>query len=205
MQFGEAIDDVESAVRFVRSHAAEYHVDPARIGLIGESAGGQLAAMAALRLPPEAAVKAIVSLYAPNDLVTLLKNSDYVPDQIRSQVIGKPWESFALSVLSKLSPIENVRRDMPPVLLIHGTADPLVPFTQSEMMCRRMRAVGASCELYPVAGAGHGIRWWESSPGLASQYKRKVVDWLEQNLSARAGTRAHAASAPRKPTGAGSF
>src|SRR5947209_12067853 len=109
--------------------------------------------MAALRLPSDTAVKAVVGLYAPNDLVALLKDSDYVPAQIRNQIIGKPWETFVLGLLAKLSPIENVRRDMPPFLLIHGTADPLVPFEQSDTMCRRMRAVGASCELYPVSGA----------------------------------------------------
>ncbi len=198
MQFGAAVDDVESAIRFVKSHAAEFHVDPNRIALIGESAGGQLAAMAALRMEPDTVVKAVVGLYAPNDLISLLKTSNYVPVQIRSQVIGKPWEAFVLAALAKLSPIENVRRNMPPFLLIHGTADPLVPFQQSEEMCRRMRAVGASCEIYAVAGAGHGIRWWESSPNLAHAYKRKMVDWLEQQLSAPAGTQAHAASAPRK-------
>ncbi len=203
MQFGEAINDVEAAVRFVRSHASEFHLDPTRIGLIGESAGGQLAAMAALRMPLDTAVKAVVGLYTPNDLITLLKNSDYLPAQIRDQVMGKPWEGFALSLLAKLSPIENVRRDMPPFLLIHGTADPLVPFEQSEMMCRRMRAVGASCEVYAVSGAGHGIRWWESSPSLANQYKRKMVDWLEQNLNAPTAAGTHADGAPRKSSGIG--
>jgi alpha-L-fucosidase 2 len=198
MQFGAAVDDVESAIRFVKSHATEFHVDPNRIALIGESAGGQLAAMAALRMQPDTAVKAVVGLYAPNDLITLLKTSNYVPVQIRSQVIGKPWEGLILAALAKLSPIENVRRDMPPFLLIHGTADPLVPFEQSEAMCRRMRAVGASCEIYAVPGAGHGIRWWESSPSFASAYKRKMVDWLEQHLSAPAGTQAHAGGARRK-------
>jgi acetyl esterase len=198
MQFGAAVDDVESAIRFVRLHAAEFHVDPNRLALIGESAGGQLAAMAALRMQPVTAVKAVIGLYTPNDLITLLKSSTYVPVQIRNQVIGKPWEGFILAALAKLSPIENVRRDMPPFLLIHGTADPLVPFKQSEAMCRRMRAVGASCEIYAVPGAGHGIRWWESSPTLARGYKRKMIDWLEQELSAPAGSQVHAGAEPRK-------
>src|SRR5579875_731716 len=60
-QFGVAIDDVETAVRYVKSHAAEYNVDPDRIALIGESAGGQLAAMAALRASPQDSVRAVVA------------------------------------------------------------------------------------------------------------------------------------------------
>ena len=181
-QFGVAIEDVESAVRFVKTHAAEFNVDPNRIALIGESAGGQLAAMAALRATPETSVKAVVTLYAPSDLVSLLKTSNYVPAQIRDAVIGTPWERLILAGLAGLSPIDNVRRDMPPFLLIHGTADPLVPFSQSTAMCNKMQSVGASCQLYPVQGAGHGIRWWDSNRNLSTAYKDKLIDWLNAEL-----------------------
>ncbi|MBV9766863.1 MAG: alpha/beta hydrolase [Acidobacteriaceae bacterium] len=181
-QFGGAINDVQQAVRFVKSHAAEYHVDPDRIALLGESAGGQLAAMAALRADASESVKAVVALYAPSDLVTLLKTSNYVPSRIRNSVQGTPWETLILAGLAQFSPIENVRRDMPPFLFIHGTADPLVPFQQSREMCERMKKAGASCEVYPVEGGGHGIRWWESSPRLSAAYKSKMVEWLHQEL-----------------------
>lgn len=183
MQFGFGIDDVESAVRFIRSHASEFHIDADKVALIGESAGGQLAAMAALRLP-SGSVKAAVAFYTPTDLVKLLKNSNYIPAQIRRSVEGTPWENLILAGLGQLSPIQNVRRDMPPFLFIHGTADPLVPFSQSTSMCERMREAGASCEVYPLEGAGHGIRWWESSPRYDS-YRRKMTDWLLTQLSSR--------------------
>lgn len=183
-QFGVAIDDVESAIRFVKSHAIEFNTDPDRIALIGESAGGQLAAMAALRAAPAESVKAVVALYAPTDLLSLLKDSTYIPARIRNSVEGTPWEAFLLAALAQLSPIDNVRRDMPPFLFIHGTADPLVPFSQSRDMCARMHQAGASCELFPVEGAGHGLRWWDSSPRLANPYKRKIIKWLRQRLGA---------------------
>ncbi len=181
-QFGAGINDVQQAVRFVKSHALEYHIDPDRIALLGESAGGQLAAMAALRADPDASVKAVVALYTPSDLITLLKTSDYVPARIRNSVQGTPWEALILAGLAQFSPIENVRRDMPPFLFIHGTADSLVPFQQSREMCQRMKKAGASCEVYPVEGGGHGIRWWESSPRLSAAYKNKMVEWLHQEL-----------------------
>lgn len=183
IQFGFGIDDVESAVRFIRSHASEFHIDPGKVALIGESAGGQLAAMAALRLPP-GSVKALVAFYTPTDLVKLLKNSNYIPAQIRRSVEGTPWENLILAGLGQLSPIQNVRQDMPPFLFIHGTADPLVPFSQSTSMCQRMREAGASCEVYPLEGAGHGIRWWESSSRYDG-YKRKMTDWLLTQLDSR--------------------
>jgi acetyl esterase len=181
-QFGAAIDDVVSAVQFVRSHAREYGIDPQRIGLVGESAGGQLAAMAALRLPESTPVEAVVALYTPSDLVSLASTSDYVPRAIRDSVRGTPWEKLILAGLAQLSPLNQVRRNMPPFLLIHGTSDALVPFSQSVAMCNKMRAAGATCELYPVDGGGHGIRWWESSPKLAAPYKTKMVDWLKTEL-----------------------
>ena len=104
-QFGVAIDDVEQAVRYVRTHASEFNVDPNRIALIGESAGGQLAAMAALRAGPEASVRAVVALYSPTDLVSLLRDSTYVPARFRDAVKGTPWKAFVFAGLAQLSPL----------------------------------------------------------------------------------------------------
>lgn len=190
-QFGLAIEDVHTAIRFVKSHAAEYHIDPNRIALIGESAGGQLAAMAALEEAPGTRVQAVVALYAPTDLVALAKDSTFIPEQMRDSIRGTPFENLLLARLTQLSPVENVKADAPPFLLIHGTADALVPFSQSVAMCDRMRHTGASCELYPVQGGGHGIRWWESShPKEAEAYKQEMVRWLKEKLTlARAGIR----------------
>src|SRR4051794_495008 len=186
MQFGAAIEDVENAVRFVKAHAAEYRIDPGTVALLGESAGGQLAAMAALNASGETRVNAVVALYTPTDLVDLAKNSALVPQQIRESFQGTPFETLMMARLRQLSPLYNLKRDAPPFLLIHGTADRLVPFAQSEAMCNRMKATGASCELYSVQGAGHGIRWWESSrPDESSAYKAKMIDWLKNHLSPR--------------------
>ena len=166
----------------MKSHPAEYHIDLDRIALIGESAGGQLAAMAVLHGGPDTSVKAVVALYTPSDLVSLAKTSTYIPASVRNSVRGTPWEGLMLAALAQLSPINSVRAGMPPFLFIHGTADSLVPFAQSREMCSRMRQAGASCEVYPVEGGGHGIRWWESSPKLAAAYKHKMIEWLRQEL-----------------------
>ena len=181
MNFGVAVDDVQSAIRFVKAHAAEYHIDPNRIAVIGESAGGQLAAMAVLRLH-DPSIKGVVALYTPSDLVSLAQSSDYVPRAVREYVRGTPFEALVLAGLAQLSPINNVRKQMPPFLFIHGTDDRLVPFGQSVDMCNRMRTAGASCEIFPVEGGGHGIRWWESVPSLNSAYKKKMIAWLEAQL-----------------------
>jgi alpha-L-fucosidase 2 len=183
LHFGVAVDDVEGAIRFVKAHAAEYRVDPDRISLIGESAGGQLASMAALNRAPGTAVKAVVAIYAPTDLVSLLKSSTLIPAQIRDTLQGTPFEGLLMARLAQLSPIEKVRAGMPPFLMIHGTADPLVPFAQSVAMCNKMQSVGAPCELFKVPGGGHGIRRWESDPAIAQLYKQKMVRWLQEQLA----------------------
>src|SRR5215469_8179745 len=184
LHFGAAIDDVRDAVRFVRGHASEYRIDPDRIALVGESAGGQLAAMAALDPTPDAQVRAVVALYTPTDLVQLAEESTFVPQQIRDSLRGTPLENLLLARLRQLSPVDNVKPDSPPFLLIHGTDDALVPFAQSRAMCDRMKAAGASCELFPVEGGGHGIRWWESArPREAQTYKNEMVRWLNRELA----------------------
>jgi alpha-L-fucosidase 2 len=175
--FGVAIKDVESAVRFVKTHAAEYNVDPDRVALIGESAGGHLAAMAALSKDPATHVKAVVALYAPTDLASLATNAGLIPDQVRDQMTGTPWGGLILGRLAQLSPVQHLRSEMPPFLLIHGTNDPLVPIQQSRDMCAKMKALGNRCEVYAVEGAGHGMRRWKSDA-----YQKKMLAWLASNL-----------------------
>lgn len=186
MQFGAAIQDVESAVRYVRAHASEFNIDPNRIALVGESAGAHLAAMAALTGPVDTHVAAVVAFYGPTDLVTLAKTSPHVPSFIRDQVRGTPFENLLMAALQQLSPVNHITRDMPPFLLIHGTADNLVPYSQSEQFYDRAKAVGAPCELFPVAGAGHGLRWWNESRSAASQ--AKLVQWLRAQIGSPATT-----------------
>jgi acetyl esterase len=180
-QIGVAISDVEAAVRFVKSHAAEYHIDPDRIVLIGESAGGQLAAMAALG--SGISVKAVVALSAPTDLVSLARTSTFIPQVIRQQMNGTPFEKLILARLADLSPIQKVHRGMPPFLFIHGGSDAVVPIEQSRTMCERIKSVGGDCRLITVPGAGHGIRWWESSAATSEPYKREMILWLQAQLA----------------------
>jgi alpha-L-fucosidase 2 len=169
--FGAAVEDVELAVRYVQSRAQEFRVDRERMTLIGESAGGQLAAMAALG-GAGPAVKAAVAFYAPLDLEDLARNAKMIPEPFRG-MLG------ALR-LGELSPIRRVHRGMPPFLLIHGTADAVVPFEQSRAMCREIRKVGGECDLLAVKGGGHGLRWWEPA-GLVG-YKRLMVEWLRKRI-----------------------
>ena len=186
---GGAIQDVRQAVAHVKTHARDFKIDANRIALIGESAGAQLASMAALKPGGNGAVAAVVALYGPSDLVALAKTLRQIPYSVRRTVAGTPWADLLLAGLRNLSPINYVRKDMPPFLLIHGTADTLVPFDQSVQMCRKILEAGASCELYLVDGAGHGIRWWEAVQLTA--YKPHMIAWLDKQLQEHKPARAN--------------
>jgi alpha-L-fucosidase 2 len=177
-----AINDVRSAVAFVRAHAAEYNIDPNRIALIGESAGAQLASVAALKPGENGAVQAAVAFYSPSDLVTLIRNMPMIPDQIKQMIIGTPLEEMLFARLRELSPLTYVRADAPPFLLIHGTGDPVVPYTQSVDMCSALKKAGAICDVITVDGAGHGMKGWELRESMTA-YKPEMIRWLSSKLS----------------------
>jgi alpha-L-fucosidase 2 len=185
LQFGVAVDDVQSALRFVRQNAARYNVDPERIAILGESAGAHLATLAVERTPDS--VAAIVAMYPPTDLVALVENARSIPESVRNMVRAAGMEELIRGYLKEMSPIEHIRPGLPPFLLIHGTADTIVPFDQSERMLKRLKAAGNAAELITVTGGGHGLRGWErSSEHLA--YRRSMIEWLQRTL--REDTRA---------------
>lgn len=184
-----ASDDVRNAVAFVRQHSKEWNIDPDRIVLIGESAGAHLASMAALQPAPGTPVQAVIAFYSPSDLEKLARTSPRIPDAIRNMLKGSPLETLILNGLRQLSPQTWVTKSAPPFLMIHGTADRLVPIDQSEAMCAALQNAGASCELFPVTGAGHGFNYWEGEPSLMA-YKTKMIAWLEGELNLPSEARA---------------
>lgn len=181
--FPAPVEDVESAIRWVKEHAAEYKVDKQRIALTGESAGAHLVAMAAVRAKPDTQVAAVVPFYGPFDLEELArsKSTERAAQAVLSLVGATQLNDEAYRRLREASPINFVRRELPPFLLIHGTADKVVPYEQSVELCDKIKSVGGTCELFPVEGADHGIGGWEKQPAFQA-YKLKMVEWLKTTL-----------------------
>ncbi|HEY3840704.1 MAG TPA: alpha/beta hydrolase [Bryobacteraceae bacterium] len=180
LKFGTAVDDVRHAVAYVKEHAAEYNVDPDRVALLGESAGAQLASMAALKPGREGRVRAVVALYGPSDMAKMVETSEWIPDAVRDSLKGTAFASVLVGALHEFSPVNWVSKEAPPFLLIHGTEDPFVPFSQSEEFCEKLKASGASCKLVPVKDGGHGLLKWESAGH--TEYKKELVHWLKHEL-----------------------
>ena len=188
------IHDCKAAIRWLRANAAKYGLDPDRIGVIGASAGGHLAAMlgtgggvAALEgdLGPHVGVssrvKCVVDQFGPSDLLAM---ADYpsridhnAPDSPESELIGGAIQEHK-DAARAASPITYVSRDDPPFLILHGTEDPLVPFNQSERLAEALKAAGVPCTFVKVVEAGHG--------GFRSpEVGRRIRQFLDKHLRDR--------------------
>jgi alpha-L-fucosidase 2 len=173
------IEDVETAIRWVKANAAKYHLDPQRIALSGESAGGHLVELAAVRADESTRMAAIVPFYGRGELLGDLKPGaamrvNYV------QLFGrKTFDETAQRVMTEASPLLHLKAGLPPVLLVHGTADQSVPYEQSVEWQKRSRAFGLTCDLITIKDGVHGMISWDA---VAPNYKQEVVAWLQRTL-----------------------
>jgi acetyl esterase/lipase len=201
----EAYADVTRAVRYVRLHAPHFGLDAERIGVYGGSAGGHLSLMLGLNsdegdlnaadevLRHSSRVAAVVANYPPVDLRPRATPSERFPATIPDQslffaggvVPGAAERFVAIDVEDEagasVSPILFVTPDDPPTLLIHGDADALVDFNNSELMQAALMASGVETGLVVIEGAGHGFR----TPEDRAQASDALVGWFVEHLSGR--------------------
>ncbi|WP_426735890.1 alpha/beta hydrolase fold domain-containing protein [Myxococcus faecalis] len=177
--------DVKCGIRWVKDHAASYGIDPARLVLFGESAGGHLAMLAAYsagdsRLPSscgsaaDTSVAAVISFYAPGDLVAhAAHNADTLVGFTGAPLAGHR-ELYEL-----LSPIHHIGPRAPPTLLLHGGADSVVPPEASQEMAARLAQFGVPHALFTLPYAEHGFDIWDG--GFGRQLARgRVGPFLQQ-------------------------
>ncbi len=184
-KFPAQIHDVKGAIRWLRAHAARYHLDAAHIGAWGPSAGGHLVALLGtsadvltqqegeyvMNLEGDvggnrsfsSAVQAVCDYFGPTDF---LRMNDF-PSDIDHDALDSP-ESMLIGAaiqtqqeLTQLAnPISYITPNDPPFLIVHGTADPLVAFNQSELLydalLAQYKGIGKEVTFVPVQGGGHG-------------------------------------------------
>lgn len=190
-KFPAQIEDVKCAVRFLRANAGPLGLDPARIGAIGGSAGGHLAALLGLTdasagfdqgdYPDQSSrVQAVVDLFAPTDLTYI---ASYTP--ITFGVFGAD-PAQVVPVMARASPITYVGPANPPFLIMHGDQDHTIPLSQSLALFDRLRSAGSLVSMVTVRNAAHGfVPTGDMAPSRA-QVAQLIADFFDQTLKARA-------------------
>lgn len=172
-QFPAALDDVRAAIYYLKENAEELGLDAGRFVLLGRSAGGQLALLAAYTAH-DPSIRGVVSLYGPADLVYSYEHpaSPLVIDSrgvLEAYLGGSPNQVG--SQYNAASPINFVGEETPPTLLIHGGRDELVSHAQSERLAGALERAGRRSLLLTLPWATHGCDYNFNGPcGQLSTY-----------------------------------
>ena len=183
--------NVKTAIRYVKQHAPEYKIDPARLGLTGASAGGHLATLAALtpamgdpaaKKPldrHDTTVRAVAVFFPPTDFLDwgdgkMLNLNVLAPLLFVGGVNGRSEEEIKEAARA-VSPLYRVTKPSAPFLLIHGDADQVVPLSHSQKLAKAITQAGGSAELIIKPGGGHP---WLTLP----EEVRVMADWFDKQL-----------------------
>lgn len=162
-RFPTQLEDCKDAVKWIKKNAGSFNLDEKSIGIVGASAGGHLGLL--LGMTPDMGyssipdlvgyssdVRFVVALYPPTDLKNLdTEKGGY----FARQVIGGSYEQYP-EMYAKASPVNYLDNKVPPILLIHGELDLIVPLTQSVNLFRKGKDKGKHIDLLVVKNARHG-------------------------------------------------
>ena len=165
------IHDCKAAIRWIRGHAKELNIDPAKIGATGGSAGGHLVCLLGLTAGNKdlegsigdftslgSGVTCVVNFCGPTDMGAPLMQGEAAKkdDPAVAGLIGGPLAENADKVRAS-SPLTYVSKSAAPIMTVHGTNDARVHFSNAEKLDAALKRAGAVSLLVPVTGAGHGI------------------------------------------------
>ena len=212
--FPKPLYDAKAAVRWLRLNADQYGIDPGRIGALGKSAGGHLAAFLAVtgdsesfegeeNPGPSSAVQAAVCFYAPFDLTYYEENDgDGVTEWIGSKIIDyflsdpNGYAQNGMTPTEAASPIQYAGPESSPMLFIHGGEDGMVPVAQAQAFHERFKELGVSTELIVLPEQRHGFTRYPSQ--ARGEVFKDVIAFLDRHLRT-AETHDEAAGGPRTP------
>lgn len=189
-QFPAAVYDVKSAVRWLRANAMKYQIDPARIGVTGDSAGGHLAQFLGVtagvkefegdggNADQSSRVTCVVNRYGPSDFTkSYAKSVD--AEEVLPLFLGGGLQT-ALQRHIESSPLNWVTPDAAPTLILHGTEDKFVAYEQGVWLRDRLQACGVEVELVTFEGAGHGFKGAD-----AEKAERMTFAFFEKHLKGK--------------------
>jgi len=174
-----AVIDVLKAARWFRENAKRYNVDRKRIVVTGGSAGGHLALMVGMspksaRFGKPVKIAAVVNVYGITDVADQLEG----PNMRKYAVTWVPEQPGRTELARKVSPMTYVRRGLPPILTIHGDADPTVPYEHGIKLTKALRDVGVDAQLISVPGGKHGFskeEWDRVLPQIFTFLERRGI------------------------------
>ncbi|MFT3870854.1 MAG: glycoside hydrolase N-terminal domain-containing protein [Nibricoccus sp.] len=192
-------DDVQTAIRWVKAHAAEFKGDPKRIAIFGHSAGGHLALLAALQTNDDTRVQAAVG-YAPvTDFEQELPTRGGIGLALQNlHGLTKDVTPEALKILRETAPIHHIQSkgNHPPFLILHGEADKTVPLQQTLNFQARLRANSVPCDLLIIPGAPHRLTEWSKT---SADHDARMIAWLRNVLDGKPGFPVEVPSASSEP------
>ena len=147
----EAVTDAKSAIRWVRENAATLGIDPNRIAAAGSSAGGHIAATAAMISGFDEPTENAKISSRPDALILYNPVIDLSPAGYGNERVGAKWQT--------ISPLQNVKPGDPPTIIFHGTADKTVPYANAVAFEKAMKDAGNAVELVTFRGGGHGFAY----------------------------------------------
>jgi len=186
-QFPAAVHDVKAAVRWLRANADKYHIDPRRIGVVGDSAGGHLAQFLGVtgrvkrfegpgeNAQQSSSVQCVVNYYGPSDFTKSYGKSVDAGEVLPLWFGGDLKKELRRHILA--SPLNWVTPNAAPTLLLHGSKDPYVAIEQAEWIHERMKAAAVQVQLLRLEGAGHGFRGKH-----LEQAESAMFEFLQQQL-----------------------
>jgi len=161
--FPAQIEDVKAALRWLRAHAAEFQIDPDRIGAWGHSAGGHLVALLGVtgasglfdvgdNLHVSSKVFGVGCVAGPIDLLGLA-NIDVLPTHLADLFGGHP--STRKELAESANPVNHIDKETPPFVIVHGETDDMVPFQEAELLHAALEDKGIPSRLVRQVGIGH--------------------------------------------------
>jgi acetyl esterase/lipase len=195
--FPADIEDCKCAIRYLRANATKYGIDPNRIGVAGASAGGHLAELVATADEKaglegsggwpnvSSRVQAASAYYGVSDFTVGAMQFQHHTGKVVVKLF-RGDENSKPALYRQASPIRYVSKDSPPLLLVHGEQDDLVPFSQSVEMTRAYQDAGLTVEFIPVKNAGHDFEQVgpEAISPSVDEIHRKTVAFFKRYLDA---------------------
>lgn len=184
------VNDCLRAIQFVRHNAAQWNIDPQRLGVTGGSAGGHLSAYVALcddasiensDDPIErqsSRVACAVSFAGPTDwnLLGTIKHDHPAYRQLIGYEPGTPVAELDPARMKSVSPISFVSKDDPPVMQVHGDNDVIVPIQHARALDQSLKATGVDSELVVIRGGNHGVA------GAGEQVSKRATEFVTRQL-----------------------